>query len=75
MSILWPIPLENDNEQGPSEGALLITFVLRGRMIFCYYWVGPDNIRCKTNTGHCATVTPLFSKFCLLAQKCAMISI
>ena len=46
MSIFKPCqktspPLVNDNEQGPSggEGARgkMITFLLRGRMIFCYH--------------------------------------
>ena len=44
MSIFKPCqktfsPLVNDNEQGPSGGARekLITFLLRGRMIFCYH--------------------------------------
>ena len=34
------LPLVNDNEQGPSGGGgsreKLITFLLRGKMIFCY---------------------------------------
>ena len=32
-------PLVNDNEQGPSGGPRekLITFLLRGRIIFCYH--------------------------------------
>ena len=32
-------PLVNDNEQGPSGGPRekLITFLLRGKMIFCYH--------------------------------------
>ena len=36
----FPAPLVNDNEQGPSGGRpreKLITFLLRGRMIFCYH--------------------------------------
>ena len=45
MSIFKPCqktfsPLVNDNEQGPSGGGgreKLITFLLRGRMIFCYH--------------------------------------
>ena len=44
MSIFKPCqkpfpPLVNDNEQGPSGGPRekLITFLLRGRMIFCYH--------------------------------------
>ena len=45
MSIFKPCqktfpPLVNDNEQGPSGGGprdKLITFLFRGRMIFCYH--------------------------------------